>query len=48
LVINLWANEPLKRRKFKPKPAAWYTQTVVTFSDPPNHHQIAAALPALK
>ena len=32
-VIDLWANELFKRQKCKPRSAAWYTNTVLTFSD---------------
>jgi hypothetical protein len=32
-IITLLPNDLYKQRKFKPRPAAWYTKTVLTFSD---------------
>jgi hypothetical protein len=32
-IITLLSNDLYKRRKFKPRTAAWYTKTVLTFSD---------------
>ena len=32
-IITLLSNDLYKRRKFKPRSAAWYTKTVLTFSD---------------
>ena len=32
-IITLWANDLAKSRKLKPRTAAWYPKTVLTFSD---------------
>ena len=32
-IITLWSHDLYKQRKFKPRTAAWYTKTVLTFSD---------------
>ena len=32
-IITLWANDLAKSRKLKPRIAAWYPKTVLTFSD---------------
>jgi DDE superfamily endonuclease len=32
-IITLWSHDLYKQRKFKPRTAAWYTKSVLTFSD---------------